>query len=112
MILPCNSQMIFFLTAGRNGTAFSSGLWSPKEPATVGSRRTCRYRFMGASSEIAVNMAVSCVRVGLHHRASKPAAGHFSLPNSDGESNLVSKDVLVGEKSELPPAPRQTFWNL
>lgn len=38
-----------------------------------------------------------------------------SLPNnldSDGESYLVSTNVLVGEESELPPASRQAFWNL
>lgn len=31
---------------------------------------------------------------------------------SDGESYLVAKDVLVGEKSELPPASRQALWDL
>lgn len=31
---------------------------------------------------------------------------------SDGEGNLVSQNVLVGEKSKLPPAPRQTFRDL
>lgn len=125
---PLDSQMIFYSTAGRNGTAFSSGSSSPKEPATVSTRRATavpfsRYRSKGATVVAKLLMVwvsvVSC-RPYSPCLLNNPWSDiftvwyHFSLPNlgSDGESYLVAEDVLVGEKIELPPASRQAFWDL
>lgn len=32
--------------------------------------------------------------------------------DSDGESNLVSQNVLVGEEGEQPPTARQALWDI